>query len=523
MAEKTNVLIVGADKKGAILIEMLSNNKWVNIVGVVDNNTDAPGIKLAKERGIQTGCDYRDFLSKKELNEIINLTGSEKIQEELSRFKPPEVTITSNYNIELIYDIVEKREQLEKELQEAQNDLDLQKWGLEKTNEGIKLLYKELEEKNKKLQELDKLKSDFISTVSHELRTPLSITKEGINLILDGIPGKINEKQTKILSTAKDNIERLTRIINQLLDISKIESGKIKLKRELIGIKSLIQQITYSFEGRLKDKGLKLKVKLPKKEIDIYADRDRIIQVFTNLVYNAIKFTEEGFIEVSLEDKKNKVECSVADTGIGISEKDLPNVFSKFQQFGRAAGPGERGTGLGLSIAKGIVEMHNGKIWIDSQLSKGTKFTFTLPKYTAKKLFMEHIDNGLKEAAEKDTKMSVVMISIVEFSKLKQKLGSKKIQSFLKDVAELFKNSLRSQEDIALCLNNKIGIVLTDCDKKAVPKLEDRYRQLMEYYLNRQKLTVEVKLHFKSVTYPDEAKSAEQIIEMINPVRDRSP
>ena len=512
MAEKTNVLIVGAGKKGAILIEMLSNNRWVNIVGVVDVNTDAPGIKLAKKQGIQIGCNYRDFLQKKEFNEIINLTGSKKVQEELSRFKPPEVRITSNYNIELIYDIVKKHKQLERELQEAKNDLDLQKWGLEKTNEGIKLLYKELEEKNKKLQELDQLKSDFISTVSHELRTPLSITKEGINLILDEIPGKINKKQSEILSTAKNNIERLTRIINQLLDVSKIESGKIKLKRELISIKNLIRQIAYSFEDRIKDKGLKLKVKLPKKEVDIYADRDRIIQVLTNLVYNAIKFTKAGFIEVSLRDGKNKVECSVADTGVGISKKDLPDVFSKFQQFGRAAGPGEKGTGLGLSIAKDIVEMHNGKIWINSQLNKGTKFTFTLPKYTAKKLFMEYINNGIKEAAEKDAKISVIMVSIVEFNKLKQKVGSKKIQSLLKDMGELLKKSFRSQENIALCLNHKIGVVLVGCGKETVAKLEDRCRQIMENYLNRQGLAKEVKLHFESVTYPDEVKSGKEII-----------
>lgn len=248
----------------------------------------------------------------------------------------------------------------------------------------IKVLQNRIKEleglESERLQRLDQLKSDFISTVSHELRTPLSITKEGISLVLGKIPGDINEKQAKILVAAKNNIDRLARIINELLDISKIEAGKAELKKGQVDMTGLIREIVSSFGPEVKKKGLSLKLNLPKKGIDIYADRDKIIQVFTNLISNSLRFTEKGYIKISAVERKKEVECTVADTGRGIPEEDLPRAFGKFQQFGRMAGPGEKGTGLGLSIAKGIIEMHRGKIWVESGPGKGTKFNFILPK-----------------------------------------------------------------------------------------------------------------------------------------------
>jgi signal transduction histidine kinase len=231
------------------------------------------------------------------------------------------------------------------------------------------------------LRRLDRLKSDFISTVSHELRTPLSITKLGISLVLNRTTGDINEKQKDVLSDAKNNIDRLARIIDDLLDISKIEAGKVKLERELVNISGLIRQVVSSFEGHLKGKNLELKVNIPEKQIDAHVDLDKITQVFTNLIGNALKFTDKGYIEISLQEKEEEIECVVADTGVGISEEDLPRVFGKFEQFGRLLGPGEKGTGLGLAITKGIIELHGGKISLESKLGQGSKFTFSLLKY----------------------------------------------------------------------------------------------------------------------------------------------
>jgi len=239
----------------------------------------------------------------------------------------------------------------------------------------------ELKKANEELRKIDQLKSDFVSTVSHELRTPLSITKEGISLVLDKIAGNINEKQKKILNTSRDNIDRLARIINDLLDISKIEAGKLELKKESFNMNDAIKGLATFFREEAKKKGLELRLNLPKESIELYADPDKLKQVFINLIGNSLKFTQKGYIEVSARKFKDRAECSVIDTGKGIEKNALPKVFNKFEQFGRVAGPGEKGTGLGLSIVKGIVELHHGSISVESEAGKGAKFTFTLPIY----------------------------------------------------------------------------------------------------------------------------------------------
>ena len=226
---------------------------------------------------------------------------------------------------------------------------------------------------------IEKLKDEFVSTVSHELRTPLSITKEGISLVLDRIPGDLNEKQEKILDTSKSNIDRLARIINDLLDISKIESGKVELVKTVINFNDLVAEAMKSFALKAKEKGIVLKESINAKPLFVKGDRDKVAQILFNLIDNSIKFTESGSITITAEPLGSKLKCSIEDTGIGISSGVLTNIFDKFKQFGRVDGPGGKGTGLGLSIIKGIVEMHGGMVWAESKLGIGAKFSFILP------------------------------------------------------------------------------------------------------------------------------------------------
>jgi len=227
----------------------------------------------------------------------------------------------------------------------------------------------------------EKLKDEFVSTVSHELRTPLSITKEGVSLVLDEIPGKINDKQKNVLKMSRDNMDRLARIIDDLLDVSKIEAGKIELKKAAIDMHKTIKDVYDNWKLESNKKHQKLECILPEPPVSVNADSDRMIEVLDNLISNAIKYTpDKGKIKIELKDNKEKVEISISDTGTGISDEDLPKVFDKFQQFGRTAGPGAKGTGLGLAIAKNLVEMHNGKLAVESMLKKGTKFIISLPK-----------------------------------------------------------------------------------------------------------------------------------------------
>lgn len=237
-----------------------------------------------------------------------------------------------------------------------------------------------LRERNKMLQELSQMKSDFVSMVSHELRTPLTVTKEALSQITDEILGKINDDQRDVLDVASMSIERLIRLINDLLDVAKIESGKIDFHMITIDLVELSSYVIASFKPQAVSKGLELKLESSSKKIEICADRDRIIQVFTNLMGNAMKFTEKGGISISLKETQNGIECAVEDTGMGMDKEDLPKVFEKFKQVSSSSKITVKGTGLGLSIAKGIVELHGGKIWVESELDKGTSFIFTLPK-----------------------------------------------------------------------------------------------------------------------------------------------
>ena len=376
----------------------------------------------------------------------------------------------------------------------------------------INVLYKALEKKNEELKKLDQLKNDFISTVSHELRTPLSISREGISLLLDHIPGEINKKQEQILTTAKDNIDRLARIINDLLDISKIESGRVELKRSLVNFSSLIKHVAYSFELKVRNKGLRLKAVFPEDPIEIFVDSDKIIQVLTNLVGNALKFTEKGSIEIMAEENESALKCSVSDTGVGIAKEYIPKVFEKFQQFGRTAGGGEKGTGLGLAIAKKIVEMHNGKIEMESEAGKGTKFTFSLPKYTVEQIFKEYINKGMREVMQKGTKMSLIVVSIAQFNKLIQKLTQQKINTILKALEAVIQRSLRHRGDITFNNQGEAVVLLLDCDKENALQVEERLKFVLKSHLEEENLSETIELQFGSATYPDEAATDEDLL-----------
>lgn len=233
-------------------------------------------------------------------------------------------------------------------------------------------------------KQIEELKNEFISTVSHELRSPLTIIREGVSQVLEGILGQVNKDQKRFLSIALEGIDRLKRIVDDLLDISKIEAGRLELRREWVNMVSLVKGVSLAFQLQAKKKGLKLKTELPKGRLEIHVDKDRTVQVFNNLVSNALKFTEKGRIGILVIDQGNEIECRVSDTGIGIAQADLSKAFGKFQQFSQITSQAEKGTGLGLAISKGIVESQGGHIRVESELGKGTEVIFTLPKTTAR-------------------------------------------------------------------------------------------------------------------------------------------
>ncbi|MBI3354153.1 MAG: GAF domain-containing protein [Nitrospirae bacterium] len=229
------------------------------------------------------------------------------------------------------------------------------------------------------LENLSELKSDFVSQVSHELRTPLTSVKGATKLILRGSTGAINEKQEKLLKIMSSDTDRLINLISDLLDISKLESGRIKMKKEDFNLSEILHQCIESVQSIVKDKNLRIFERFDN-NIMVNADRDKIKQVVINLLSNAIKFTPaDGMIELYARQVSGLSEVSVKDTGIGISKEFHKNIFEKFQRADNSMTAEVQGTGLGLAICKKIVEDHGGKIWVESEENNGSRFFFTLP------------------------------------------------------------------------------------------------------------------------------------------------
>lgn len=249
----------------------------------------------------------------------------------------------------------------------------------ENLKQRVGLAVKELKEKNETLEKLNQVKSDFVSTVSHELRTPLTSIKGFTEAILENNPTK--EQQKEFLKIIKEESNRLTRLINDLLDIQKIESGKIELDMQTINLKTLIESKKEEFQGIANEKNINYVTELPKSEIKVRADKDKLSQILTNLVDNAIKYTNpNGKVLLKVLNKKGAIQIDVKDTGIGIPKKDLPLIFEKFHQVDMGESRIVGGTGLGLAICKSLVQEHRGEIWAKSRFNRGTTFSFTLPK-----------------------------------------------------------------------------------------------------------------------------------------------
>jgi len=230
-----------------------------------------------------------------------------------------------------------------------------------------------------KLKELDEMKKDFVSAVTHELRSPLAAIETYVNLLLSKNPDYETENFLRI----KKNVARLRNFINDLLDTAKIEKGKMEIIRMPFDLSMAARDVVDLFKPLAEEKKITLSYE-GLETARVNADEDRIKQVITNLVSNALKFTPEGgkiSIRLTRPDGKSEFIVSVSDTGIGIPPEYHDKIFAKFEQVKgvRRIVKGPKGTGLGLSIAKGIVELHNGRIWLESELNKGTTFYFTLP------------------------------------------------------------------------------------------------------------------------------------------------
>jgi len=233
-----------------------------------------------------------------------------------------------------------------------------------------------------KQKELDTMKDQFLSNITHELRNPIGAIKQSISVILEETAGPITEPQKKFLSNAKRNLDRLGALIDDILDLAKLEAKKMEIKLQPTAIETVMDEVCQTLSAWIKNKDISLVEDIQENLPEINIDPDRIIQVLMNIISNAIKFTPKGgtiTLSAILSEKGNQMEISIADTGVGIPRNDLSKIFGKFQQAKNRSAGDISGTGLGLAIAQEIVQLHKGTISVDSEEEKGTTFTFTLP------------------------------------------------------------------------------------------------------------------------------------------------
>ncbi len=368
----------------------------------------------------------------------------------------------------------------------------------------------EVEKANEELKRLDQLKSTFISSVSHELRTPLTVIKEFVSLMLEGHVGGLTEDQREYLGIAKKNIIRLTNLIETLLDFSRIESGKgLKLRFEPTRLTEVVEDAVMTLSQQLEEKRVTLENRIDPDIPVVLIDRNRLVEVFINLIGNGIKFTPPGGkITVDsrgLTEKRDYLKMVVTDTGVGISPEDLPRVFDRFYQGGRTETGLITGTGLGLAIVKEIIEAHQGTIQAENKSERGASFVLTLPIFGVETIYTL-ILNPMLEEAERD-KIPFSMIR-VDFWEQRTKRESVLSRESWEGVMYALQKMVRSVDTVVPFQSSAVYI-LSFNDRKLAKEIGER----IQVKLTQGNYTPKgVNVQFKTYSFPREARTKEEFL-----------
>ncbi len=256
--------------------------------------------------------------------------------------------------------------------------LELEKRVEERTAE-LRDANERLQKLNRELMELDKMKSSFVSQASHDLRTPLAAIKGSLDNLAIGVAGPLSEKQLRILDRATRSVDRLTDLVNEILDLNRIESGRTVLEKSRLSLGTIVDHIVQEYQTAAEKKQIQINVHSQNDKVIVEADPGKIERIFGELVNNAIKYTPDGgTVEVKLEKKNGNAVFSVKDSGIGMTKEECQKIWDRFYRTDTSQFIA-KGSGLGLSIAKELVEMHGGQITVESEKEKGSRFTVILP------------------------------------------------------------------------------------------------------------------------------------------------
>lgn len=402
-------------------------------------------------------------------------------------------------------------------LREKQDEIERINTELKIQRENLLETTKELQRANEYLRRLSKIKSDFVSVVSHELRTPLTSIRESISLILDGEAGEINTEQLKFLRIAEKNIERLSNLISDILDFSKLESGTVSVNPRKVDINSVIANVYETLYPAIQEKMLTVKMEFDRDLPEIWIDPEKISQVITNILGNAIKFSPVGgniwiMSRSLILDGKEQIDVSIRDSGPGIPSENIPKLFIPFSQLESPLTRKSGGTGLGLAISKNIVELHGGSIGVSSELGKGSEFYFRIPIYRKDIELNFILDEEISKYKTHHLSFSLILIRLKNFEKLKQTLLDKEWEELNGEIIERVKKTVRGPRDrISHYKEGEFLAIIAETNREGALKIIKRIKDAVEKdeVINK---VASVSLDFGIAVYPEEADKKDSLI-----------
>lgn len=382
-------------KQGAITLSLAERGPDLGVQ--ITARDDGPGIDDATLKAILRGS----YQSVSGLG--VGLAGTRKLMDEfdlqtgegqgtrvtvikwLPRARAAEVrTSVEDLRAELLDELddsaLEELQRQNRDLVEVLDELEEKRTELERVNTELAATNKELNEANAKLRELSEMKEEFLALTTHDLRSPLTVISGVISFFTSGRLGELTPEQKNMVAMMERNAQSLIELVNDLLDASKLESGTMRLELASIELRGLLDELRETMEPLAREKGLRMEEALPPDLPLIEADRAKLRRILVNLVSNAIKFTSRGGrVTMRAAREDGLIRISVSDTGVGIAPEDVKRLFDKYEQARSRATRGEKGTGLGLYITKQLVELHGGEIKVESEVGKGSTFSFTIP------------------------------------------------------------------------------------------------------------------------------------------------
>jgi len=360
-----------------------------------------------------------------------------------------------------------------------------------------------------KRKRAEELKDEFLSKASHELRTPLAVITETVALMLNGALGPTTEEQRQFLQNANGQLERLGGLLNDLLDLSKIEAGRMVLEREQLDLAAVIHEACQTMRVGAKGRHIMYQ---PTTIPAVFADRNRLMQVLMNLLSNAIRFTPEGgTVTLATTAQEPCVMCSVADTGPGMPKEQLGKLFTKFEQLTQPTAHQRQGTGLGLAISKELVQLHGGTIRVDSELGHGTTFTFTLPVYQQEQAFALLFDEAVAEAKLGSGVFGVLLMEPQAFCRQWAEIlhvsSSEAVVEFGKRVRE------GMRQDRMLIFEDGEIAILAVTDQNGVAAIQRRFHAMGQRLLNASQAADSSRLQIATAMYPVHGQAPEALLQ----------